>query len=423
MNTQHLQAMQMATAAREAAPALACACGGQKNAALAALASGLEAAAKAIYAANAKDLKEAKAAGLTPAMLDRLTITPERLAAMVDGVRQVTMLPDPVAEIIDGWTRPNGLRLSRVRVPLGVGFIIFEARPNVTIDAAALCIKSGNAVILRGGKESVRSNLALAKCLQAALAEAKLPPECVQVVDTPDRTLMQELLKLDKHIDFIIPRGGRGLIEAIMENSRIPVIKHLDGICHVFVDDAADFAMATRIILNAKTQRPGTCNAAETLLVHKNIAKKFLPDCLAQLRKAGVELRADKATHAACKGRNVALVQASEEDFRTEHLALILNVAVVSDIEQAILHINTYGSHHTDAIITQDVDAAARFKRGVDSSSVMVNASTRFADGFEYGLGAEIGISTDKLHARGPVGLEGLTTYKWIVEGEGQLRG
>lgn len=422
MNTQHPRAMQMATAARESAPALACATGGQKNTALAALAQRLEKSAKAIYAANAKDLKNAKADGLSSAMLDRLTITPKRLAEMVAGVRQVTVLPDPVAEVIDGWTRPNGLRLSRVRVPIGVGFIVFESRPNVTIDAASLCLKSGNAVILRGGKESLHSNLALAKCLAAALQEAGLPHECVQVMDTPDRALMQELLKLDRHIDFVIPRGGRGLIEAIMENTRIPVIKHLDGICHVYIDSAADFEMASRIILNAKTQRPGTCNAAETLLVHKSIARKFLPACLAELHKAGVTLRADAQTHAACKSCKLPLQHATEEDWRTEHLSLILNVAVVPGLEQAIQHINTYGSHHTDAIITQDIYAATRFKRGVDSASVMVNASTRFADGFEYGLGAEIGISTDKLHARGPVGLEGLTTYKWIVEGEGQLR-
>lgn len=421
MNRLHEQALQLATTAREAAPALAGATSGAKNAALAALALRLQKSAPAIFRANAADLKAGKKAGLAPAMLDRLTLNQKRLDDMVDGVRQVTMLPDPVGTLIDGWTRPNGLRLSRVRVPLGVALIIFESRPNVTIDAAALCLKSGNAAILRGGKEAINTNLALGRCLSAALSEAGLPKEALQVVGNTDRALVQELLQMERHINVVIPRGGRGLIEAIIDNSRIPVIKHLDGICHVYIDSAADFIMAQRIITNAKTQRPGVCNAAETLLVHKTVARKFLPDCLRELRKAGVEIRADAETRAICKG--IATKPASEEDWATEHLSLILNVAVVGNLDQAIQHINNYGSHHTDAIVTQDVYAANRFKREVDSASVMVNASTRFADGFEYGLGAEIGISTDKLHARGPVGLEGLTTYKWIVEGEGQIRG
>lgn len=420
MNNPHNYAMQLATAAREASPALACASTGVKNTALALLATRLEKSAKTLLAANAKDMKEARSSGLPAAMLDRLALTPKRLQDMVDGVRQVALLPDPVGTILDGWNRPNGLRLSRVRVPLGVGFIIFESRPNVTIDAAALCLKSGNAAILRGGKESLHSNLALGRILKSALMQAGLPEECVQIVDTSDRAVVENLLKQDRYIDFVIPRGGRGLIEAVIENSRIPVIKHLDGICHVYIDAAADFEMARRIVLNAKAQRPGTCNAAETLLVHQDIARKFLPDCLKDLRKAGVELRGDTVTRAIGKG--IKILPATDEDWRTEYLDLILSVAVVKNIEQAIQHINNYGSRHTDAIVTQDVDAATRFKREVDSSSVMVNASTRFADGFEYGLGAEIGISTDKLHARGPVGLEGLTTYKWIVEGEGQLR-
>jgi glutamate-5-semialdehyde dehydrogenase len=421
MSKIHEEALQLATTAREASPALANATSGAKNAALAALATKLQHSAKSIFSANAKDLKLAKESGLAPAMIDRLTITKKRLDEMIAGVQQVAMLADPVGAVIDGWTRPNGLRLSRVRVPLGVALIIFESRPNVTIDAAALCLKSGNAAILRGGKEAVFTNQALGRCLQAALTEAGLPAEALQVVKNTDRSLVQELLHMDRHINVVIPRGGRGLIEAIIDNSRIPVIKHLDGICHIYVDTEADFEMAQKIIMNAKVQRPGVCNALETLLVHKNIARKFLPPCLRELRKAGVELRADKITRNICKG--IRTVEANEEDWGTEYLDLILSIGVVSNLDQAIQHINNYGSHHTDAIITQDVYAANRFKREVDSASVMVNASTRFADGFEYGLGAEIGISTDKLHARGPVGLEGMTTYKWLVEGEGQIRG
>ncbi len=420
MNKNHTQALQLAAAAREAAPAIARANSGQKNGALAVLAKKLISNAASILKANEKDLKEGQKAGLTAAMLDRLKIDQKRLEAMVTGVQQIAMLPDPVGGIIDGTIRPNGLRLSRMRVPLGVGLIIFESRPNVTIDAAALCLKSGNSVILRGGKEAIHTNIALGRCLSDSLKNVGLPPECVQVIKTTDRELLPELLVLNRYIDYVIPRGGKGLIEAIMKYSKIPVIKHLDGICHVYVDMEADLEIAKNIVLNAKTQRPGVCNAAETLLVHKNIARKFLPIIVKELKKAKVEVRGDDAVKNICKG--IAVKPATQEDWATEYLDLVISVGVVNNLDQAIQHINTYGSHHTDAIITQDVDAATRFKREVDSSSVMVNASTRFADGFEYGLGAEIGISTDKLHARGPVGLEGLTTYKWIVEGEGQIR-
>jgi glutamate-5-semialdehyde dehydrogenase len=353
-------------------------------------------------------------------MLDRLKLSRGRIADMAHGVEQVAALPDPVGRIIDGWVRPDGLRISRVRAPLGVALIIYESRPNVTIDAAALCVKSGNAAILRGGKESVRSNVALGELLKAALAEAGLPEEGVQVVGDTDRALVPALLKLPQHIDLVVPRGGKGLIRTVMEHSQIPVLKHLDGVCHVYVDATADLAMARAIIVNAKTSRPATCNAAETLLVHRKAAALFLPEALRTLAKAGVELRGDEETRALAKG--VRVKPATAEDWGAEYGDLILSVAVVSGLDDAITHINTYGSRHTDAIVTRDLSAAARFRREVDSSSVMVNASTRLSDGFEYGLGAEIGISTDKLHARGPVGLEGLTTYKWLVDGEGQIR-
>lgn len=420
MSKIHTHALQLAAAAREAAPAIACANSAQKNGALAALARKLQSNAKSIIKANAKDLKAAKEAGLSDAMIDRLKIDNKRIEGMIAGVQQIAVLPDPVGATIDGKVRPNGLRLSRMRVPLGVGLIIFESRPNVTIDAASLCLKSGNSVILRGGKEAINTNLALGRCLRDALKSVDLPPECVQVVKTTDRAILPELLTMNRHIDFVIPRGGKGLIKAIMEHSTIPIIKHLDGICHVYVDIAADHEMAKSIAINAKTHRPGVCNAMETLLVHKGVARKFLPPLVKELRKLKVEVRGDATVKSVCKG--IAVKEATPDDWATEYLDLTLSIAVVSNIDQAIQHINTYGSHHTDAIITQDIDAATRFKHEVDSSSVMVNASTRFADGFEYGLGAEIGISTDKLHARGPVGLEGLTTYKWIVEGEGQIR-
>lgn len=420
MKKLHAEALQYAAAARESAPALARTDGGTRNAILSAVAERLQGSVKRIQTANAKDLEAGCEAGLSKAMLDRLRLDRKRMEAMVLGVRQVAALPDPVGAVIDGWARPNGLRLSRVRVPLGVVLMIFESRPNVTVDAASLCIKSGNAVILRGGKEARHTNQALARVLRDALKSVGLPTDTVQVVKQIDRGLVPELLRLNDHIDVVIPRGGKGLIEAVMEHARIPVIKHLDGICHVYVDAAADPTAARRIAMNAKTQRPGVCNAMETLLVHEAIAEQFLPECLAELAGAGVELRGDAATIRLCDGLPVA--KATEDDWATEYLDLILSVAVVEDLDHAIRHINNYGSHHTDAIVTRDLDAATRFRREVDSSSVMVNASTRFSDGSEYGLGAEIGISTDKLHVRGPVGLDGLTTYKWIVEGDGQIR-
>ncbi len=416
----HAEAMTLGTAAREASPALMRAGGGLKNAVLASICTRLKKQVKSIMAANKKDLVAGKKAGLSSAMLDRLKIDNARLDKMVQGVQQVMALPDPIGNVLDGWTRPNGLRLSRVRVPLGVVLIIFESRPNVTIDAAALCLKSGNAAILRGGKEAIHTNLALGKVISEALAECGLPKDTVQVVKTTDRALVPELLKLNRYIDVVVPRGGKGLVQVIMDHSTIPMIKHLDGICHVYVDRAADLTMAQTIAVNAKAQRPGVCNAMETLLVHESVAKEFLPAVVKALKAAKVEVRGDETVRAVCKGKGVK--PASAEDWGTEYLDLVLSIGVVKSIDQAISHINTYGSHHTDAIITRDVEAADRFKREIDSSSVMVNASTRFSDGFEYGLGAEIGISTDKIHARGPVGLEGLTTYKWIVEGEGQIR-
>lgn len=420
MNKIHEISMQLAMSARDSSYAIASANTGIKNAALAALAKKLERNQKSIMTANAKDLKAAKKNGLSDAMIDRLKIDKKRLEGIIHGVQQVAMLEDPIGCTIDGWTRPNGLKLSKVRVPLGVAFIIFESRPNVTIDAAVLCLKSGNAAILRGGKEAIATNKALGNCISAALKEVGLPQEVVQVVNTTDRALVNEMLQLDKYIDVVIPRGGKGLISAVTNHSKIPVIKHLDGICHVYIDESADLEMAKRIVVNAKTHRPGVCNAAETILVHQRVAKSFLPSCMKELRKLGVEIRGDKKTKTICKG--ISIKDATEDDWGTEYLELILSVGVVKNIDQAISHINNYGSHHTDAIVAQDIYATTRFKREVNSSSVMVNASTRFADGFEYGLGAEIGISTDKIHARGPVGLEGLTTYKWIVEGEGQIR-
>ena len=420
MSKLHEMALQLASTARESAQTLATASSSRKNAVLATLAQKLLSNSKSIINANKKDLAEGKKAGLSSAMLDRLRIDQKRLQGIIMGVEQVAMLNDPIGEIIDGSVRPNGLRLSRVRVPLGVTLIIFESRPNVTIDAAVLCIKSGNAAILRGGKEAINTNIALGKCISAALKKEGFPPEAVQVIKSTDRELVPQLLIMDKFIDVVIPRGGKGLIKTITEYSKIPVIKHLDGICHIYVDAAADLEMAKNIILNAKTQRPGVCNAVETLLIHENIAEVFLPQIVKALRDAGVEVRGDETCQKIV--RKPALKLATQEDWATEYLDLIISIAIVNNLSQAVYHINNFGSHHSDAIITQDVYAAKQFKLEVNSSSVFVNASTRFADGYEYGLGAEIGISTDKLHARGPVGLVGLTTYKWLVEGEGQIR-
>jgi glutamate-5-semialdehyde dehydrogenase len=356
-------------------------------------------------------------------MIDRLTLTQKSVAAMAEGLRQIAQLRDPVGEITDLAYRPTGIQVGRMRVPLGVVAIIYEARPNVTADAAGLCLKAGNAAILRGGSEAIRSNQAVAACVREGLAGAGLPETAVQVIETTDRAAVGELITMKEYVDIIVPRGGKGLIERISNDARIPVLKHLDGVCHVYIDDRADAEKAIRIADNAKTQRYGTCNTMETLLVHRDIAARVLPPLVTLYLDKGVELRACARTHAAVGPALAArLKEATEQDWFTEYLAPILNVRLVDGVDQAIEHIATYGSQHTDAIVTEDYTRALRFLREVDSSSVMVNASTRFADGFEYGLGAEIGISTDKLHARGPVGLEGLTSQKFVVLGDGQVR-
>ncbi len=390
-----------------------------KNQALDAMAGAIRRDAQALLQANAKDLEAARAAGLDTALLDRLALTPEAVEGMAEGLAQIAQLPDPVGAISDLNFRPSGIQVGRMRVPLGVIGIIYEARPNVTADAAGLCLKAGNAAILRGGSEAFHSNQAIAACVREGLAAASLPATAVQVLETTDRAAVGELITMKEYVDVIVPRGGKGLIERISEEARVPVIKHLHGVCHVYIDDRADLDKAVRIADNAKTQRYGTCNTMETLLVAQGVAPQVLPRLTAIYREKGVELRGDEAARALVR----EMVPAREEDWHTEYLAPILSVRVVADLDQAIEHINRYGSQHTDAIVTEDYGRARRFLREVDSSSVMVNASTRFADGFEYGLGAEIGISTDKIHARGPVGLEGLTSQKFIVLGDGQVRG
>ncbi|BCX87928.1 glutamate-5-semialdehyde dehydrogenase [Methylomarinovum tepidoasis] len=403
--------------AREASTAVARAATGAKNDALLAMASAIEAGRERIQMENQRDLIAGRERGLSEALLDRLTLTDARIAAMAEGLRQIASLPDPVGEISDLKYRPSGIQVGRMRVPLGVIGIIYESRPNVTVDAAGLCLKAGNACILRGGSEAIHSNQALAACIRTGLEAAGLPQAAVQVVETTDRAAVGELLRLDRYVDVIVPRGGKGLIERIVAESRIPVIKHLDGVCHVYLDERADAGKAVRIAVNAKTQRYGVCNAMETLLVHEAVAAGLLPRLAEEYTRHGVELRGCERTRAIIDCR-----PATEDDWRAEYLAPILAIRVVDGLDQAIDHINRYGSGHTDAIVTEDYGRARRFLREVDSSSVMVNASTRFADGFEYGLGAEIGISTDKLHARGPVGLEGLTTQKFVVLGDGQIR-
>ena len=405
-------------AARAAARVLARAGSRAKDDALHAMARALERDTAKLLEANRQDLDAGRAKGLEPAMLDRLTLTNQSVASMAEGLRQIASLHDPVGEITDLSYRPNGIQVGRMRVPLGVVAIIYEARPNVTADAAGLCLKSGNAAILRGGSEAIRSNQAIAACVREGLASAGLPEAGVQVVETTDRAAVGELITMKDYVDIVVPRGGKGLIERISSDARIPVLKHLDGICHVYIDDRADIDKAIRIADNAKTQRYGTCNTMETLLVHKDIAASVLPPLATIYLAKGVELRG-------CPRSRTLVPQmsaATEEDWYTEYLGPILSVRVVEGLDQAMDHIATYGSLHTDAIITEDYTRARRFLREVDSSSVMVNASTRLADGFEYGLGAEIGISTDKLHARGPVGLEGLTSQKYIVLGDGQIR-
>lgn len=404
--------------ARAASRAVARANTGLKNKALLATAEALEAARPTLMAANQIDLEQGQANGLDSALLDRLALTPKVIDTMIEGLRQVAALADPVGEITDMNYRPSGIQLGKMRVPLGVIGIIYESRPNVTVEAASLCLKSGNAVILRGGSEAIHSNRAIAACLVEGLKAAGLPEAAVQVINTTDRAAVGELITMPEYVDVIVPRGGKGLIERISKEATVPVIKHLDGICHVYIDAHADLDKAVNIALNAKTHRYGTCNTMETLLVADAVAGEVLPRLAALYAEKGVELRGCDKT---CQILPQAVV-ATEEDWSTEYLAPILSIKVVADMDEAIEHINHYGSHHTDAIVTERYALARRFLAEVDSSSVMVNASTRFADGFEYGLGAEIGISTDKIHARGPVGLEGLTSQKYVVLGDGHIR-
>jgi glutamate-5-semialdehyde dehydrogenase len=390
-----------------------------KNKALTAMAGAIQRDAAKLIEANAKDLAEAREAGLEEALLDRLTLTEKGVAGMAEGLLQIAALPDPVGEITGLNYRPSGIQVGKMRVPLGVIGIIYEARPNVTADAAGLCLKAGNAAILRGGSEAIHSNQAIAACVREGLAAAGLPATAVQVIETTDRAAVGELITMKEFVDVIVPRGGKGLIERLIAEARIPVIKHLHGVCHVYIDDKADLDKAIRIADNAKTSRYGTCNTMETLLVAEGVAATVLPPLCKIYLDKGVELRGCPAARAIIP----QMKEATEEDWHTEYLAPILSVKVVKDLDAAIGHINTYSSQHTESIVTEDYSRARRFLREVDSSSVMVNASTRFADGFEYGLGAEIGISTDKIHARGPVGLEGLTSQKFIVLGDGHVRG
>lgn len=389
-----------------------------KNRALTAMAAAIKRDEQKLLAANALDLEGARAGGLDAALIDRLALTSKGVASMAEGLLQIAALADPIGEISDLNYRPSGIQVGKMRVPLGVVGIIYEARPNVTADAAGLCLKAGNAAILRGGSEAIHCNQVIAACVKEGLKAAGLPETAVQVIETTDRAAVGELITMKQFVDVIVPRGGKGLIERIATEARIPVIKHLDGICHIYIDEGADLDKAIRVADNAKTQRYGTCNTMETLLVHEGIAREVLPPLCKIYLDKGVELRGDAVSCTIIK----QMKKATEEDWYTEYLAPILNVRVVSGLDQAIEHIAVYGSQHTDAIITEDYTRARRFLREVDSSSVMVNASTRFADGFEYGLGAEIGISTDKIHARGPVGLEGLTSQKFIVLGDGQIR-
>ena len=404
--------------ARKASRSMASASTNIKNQALSHIASAILREKSALLIANEQDLAAARANGLDAAMLDRLTLTKKSIDAMTEGLEQIAALPDPIGEMSNFKYRPSGIQVGQMRVPLGVIGIIYEARPNVTIDAAGLCIKSGNAAILRGGSEAIHCNQALAKLVHEGLEKAGLPTSAVQVIETTDRAAVGELITMKTFVDVIVPRGGKGLIERISNDARIPVIKHLDGNCHVYVDDDADLAKALPILENSKTQRLGTCNTAESLLVARAVAKTMLPKLAEMLIAKGVEIRGCTETCALVK----QAILATEEDYYTEYLAAIISCKVVDGLDAAIAHINQYSSQHTESIVTENYTHARRFLREVDSSSVMVNASTRFADGFEYGLGAEIGISTDKLHARGPVGLEGLTSLKYIVLGDGQVR-
>lgn len=408
---------QLGRDARAAARQLAAATAGAKNEALLAMARELDAARDMLAAENAKDLEAGEKNGLDAAMLDRLALKPATIDAMIEGLKQVAALPDPVGELTDMRYRPSGIQVGRMRVPLGVVGIIYESRPNVTIDAASLCLKSGNAAILRGGSEAIHSNRAVATCIARGLEAAGLPTASVQVVATTDRVAVGELIAMPEFVDVIVPRGGKSLIERISRDAKVPVIKHLDGICHGYIDRRADLDKAFAVAMNAKTHRYGVCNAMETLLVHREIAADILPRLAEAYNAKGVELRGCAATR-----ELIAAEVASEEDWGTEYLAPVLSIRIVDSLQAAMDHIDQYSSRHTEVIVTEDYTAARRFIAEVDSSSVMVNASTRFADGFEYGLGAEIGISTDKLHARGPVGLEGLTSQKWVVFGDGHIR-
>lgn len=408
----------MAKRAKAASTVLAQAPTTAKNRWLLASARALESRKDELLAANAKDIAAAPSFGLNAAAIDRLTLNPSRIASAAEGLRQVATLPDPVGEVREERQRPNGLQVKKVGVPLGVVFFIYESRPNVTVDAAALCIKSGNAVILRGGKEAIHSNTALHRLLSDELKRCELPSEAAQLVPTPDRQAVSHLLSMSEYIDLAIPRGGKSLIQRVASAAKMPVLKHFDGVCHVYVDAAADLEVAERIVVNAKCSRPATCNAAECLLVHAALADTFLPRIGNALLAKGVELRGCAET----RKRVPAARLATEDDYRTEYLDLVLSVKVVANLDEAVSQIGTFGSHHTDAIITRDTRAAEEFTRRVDSSAVMVNASTRFNDGFELGLGAEIGISTDRFHARGPCGLRELTTYKYVVTGNGQVR-
>ncbi len=409
---------QIAQDARLAARTLSRITSAAKNNALLQMAGELDRNCDFLLTENAKDVSKAKQAGLSPAMIDRLTLEKATIESMAQGLKEVAALPDPVGKVTSMWRRPNGLLVGKMRIPLGVIGIIYESRPNVTADASALCLKSGNAVILRGGSEAINSNLAIASILQKVLRKSSLPAAAIQVIPLTDREAVSAMLQLDEYIDLIIPRGGEELIRAVVAQSKIPVIKHYKGVCHIFVDAQADMEMAVNICFNAKVQRPGVCNALETLLVHKNIAREFLPQVAGKLQKAGVVLRGCEKTKSILKD----IEAATEDDWYAEYLDLILAVRVVENIDEAIAHIEKYGSLHTESIITNDYNNSQRFLNEVNSSTVLVNASTRFSDGFELGLGAEIGISTTKLHAFGPMGLEELTTTKFIIYGNGQVR-
>ncbi len=408
--------------ARKASQLMADADGQTKNQALNSIAQAIQDSSSSLADANQKDMQAGRDSGLAAALLDRLELTPERIEGMVTGLHQIAALPDPIGEISDMKFQPSGLQIGKMRVPIGVIGIIYESRPNVTADAAALCLKSGNATVLRGGSEAINSNIAIAACIKLGLAAAGLPDESVQFVETTDRAAVLELIQMQNHIDVVIPRGGKGLVKRISEDARVPVIKHLEGLCHIYIDEFADLEMAVSVAFNAKTYRYGICGAMETLLVNESVAADVLPALNKKLIEKGVEVRVCNKTKSLLPNELPDAIDATEEDWVTEYLAPVLSIRTVDSMEQAIDHIKSYGSGHTDAIITSNLEHARKFTRQVDSSSVMVNAATCFADGFEYGLGAEIGISTDRLHVRGPVGLEGLTTQKYVVYGEGATR-